>query len=71
MFDGFTDLDRELAGVRVQLRVARLPKNALAVARRTSWFQDVETSGRAVSSVEDALAAALPTADRPTGDRPA
>ena len=68
VLDGFTDLDRELAGVGVQLRVARLPQDALTVARRTSWFQDVETSGRAFSSVEDALAAALPTGDAPTGN---
>ncbi|MFF1635215.1 SulP family inorganic anion transporter [Leifsonia sp. NPDC058248] len=40
------DLDRELAGRGVELRLARLPVAARDVAERTAWFAGLEQAGR-------------------------
>lgn len=40
------DLDRELAGRGVRLRVSGLPSAAREVAARTKWFQALEAEGR-------------------------
>ena len=40
------NLDQELAGRGVRLRVRGLPSAAHAVAARTKWFQGLEAEGR-------------------------
>ncbi|GAA1447384.1 SulP family inorganic anion transporter [Leifsonia poae] len=42
------DLDRELAGRGVELRLSRLPAGARAVAERTGWFSGLEGAGRVI-----------------------
>ncbi|WP_349863457.1 SulP family inorganic anion transporter [Leifsonia sp. WHRI 6310E] len=44
----FRDLDRELAGRGVRLRVRGLPSAAREIAARTPWFQGLEADGRVV-----------------------
>ena len=40
------DLDRELAGRGIRLRVRGLPEPATAIAERTSWFRSLRDDGR-------------------------
>ncbi|GAA3878192.1 solute carrier family 26 protein [Leifsonia kafniensis] len=55
VIDSFTDFDREMAGLGVELHFAGLPDAALERARKTAWWQAVEESHRAHASVEEAL----------------
>jgi sulfate permease, SulP family len=55
VLDALEDLDRELAGTGVELRLAGLPATAAVVARRTQWFQALEASGRVAPTVEEAV----------------
>jgi len=55
VLDALTDLDRELAANGVLLHLAALPEKAATVASRTSWFQDLASTGRIHSTAEDAL----------------
>jgi SulP family sulfate permease len=58
VIDSFTDLDREMAGLGVELHFAGLPEASLERARKTAWWQKVEETHRAHASVEEALAEA-------------
>ena len=55
--DALTDLDRDLDGIGVTLHIAALPDAALALARKTSWWQSLESEGRSHDSVEAAMSA--------------
>jgi MFS superfamily sulfate permease-like transporter len=56
VLDTLTDLDRELAGTGVELRVAALPPGAARVAERTAWFRGLAAAGRVSPTVAAALA---------------
>ena len=58
VLDVLADLDRELAGVGVQLHVAALPIAAEAVAAKLPWYQGMQAAGRVHASVAEGLAAA-------------
>ncbi|UYO97298.1 SulP family inorganic anion transporter [Microbacterium sp. M28] len=57
ILDALEDLDRELSQLGIALHMAKLPDTAQVVARRTSWYAELEHDGRAHDSVEDGLAA--------------
>ena len=56
VLDTLADLDRELAGQGVELRLAAVPEAGAAAARRTSWFSGLEADGRAYPTLDDAVA---------------
>ena len=56
VLDTLADLDRELAGHGVELRLAAVPEAGAAAARRTSWFSGLEAEGRAYPTLADAVA---------------
>lgn len=55
VLDMFADLDRELAGQGVELRVAAVPAEGAEAARRGAWFAGLEASGRVYPTLESAL----------------
>jgi MFS superfamily sulfate permease-like transporter len=55
VLDTLADLDGELAGTGVELRVAALPDDSTAVADRTEWFHALRASGRVFATVDAAL----------------
>lgn len=57
VIDSFADLDREMAGLGVELHFAVLPDGALERARKTAWWQNVEATHRAHGSLAEALSA--------------
>ncbi|ANJ25661.1 SulP family inorganic anion transporter [Agromyces aureus] len=56
VLDTLADLDRELAGQGVELRLAAVPSGGADIARRTSWFSGLESAGRVYPTLEAALA---------------
>lgn len=58
VLDVLADLDRELAGIGVQLHVAALPIAAETVAAKLPWYQGMQAAGRVHASVAAGLAAA-------------
>ncbi|WP_431279277.1 SulP family inorganic anion transporter [Leifsonia poae] len=46
VLDTLADLDRELAGRGVELRLTNLPAGALRVASKTAWFRGLDAAGR-------------------------
>jgi len=58
ILDALEDLDRELSQLGIALHRAKLPDTARVIARRTSWYAELEHDGRAHDSVEDGLTAA-------------
>lgn len=55
VLDMLADLDRELAGQGVELRLAAVPAEGAAAARRGEWFAGLEASGRVYPTLEAAL----------------
>jgi MFS superfamily sulfate permease-like transporter len=51
VLDSLADLDHDLAGVGATLHLAALPPEALALARRISWFRGLEAAGRVHDTV--------------------
>ncbi|MGW4928728.1 SulP family inorganic anion transporter [Agromyces sp. NPDC004153] len=60
VLDTLADLDRDLAGHGVELRLAAVPESGAAVARRGSWFHGLEAAGRVYPTLADAVAARHP-----------
>ncbi|MBN7794175.1 SulP family inorganic anion transporter [Microbacterium esteraromaticum] len=54
VLDALRELDDELAGAGVELRLAAVPDGAAEVARRGDWFAGLEEQGRVFDSVEAA-----------------
>lgn len=48
VLDGFEDLDRELNGRGVELRLSRMPRHAVKVAAQTEWYQGLDAAGRVI-----------------------
>lgn len=61
VLDTLADLDRELAALGIELRVAAVPEAGAAVARRTSWFAGLEAEGRSYPTLADAVASRHPS----------
>ncbi|MFF2493911.1 SulP family inorganic anion transporter [Agromyces sp. NPDC058064] len=56
VLDALADLDRELAGLGVELRLAAVPEGGAAMSRRGRWFAGLERDGRVYPTLEDAVA---------------
>lgn len=57
VLDGLAELDRELAGDGVELRVADVPEDGAAAARRGRWFAGLEAAGRVYPTLDEAVSA--------------
>ena len=55
VLDTIAELDHELAGDGVQLRIAALPDASAVIARRTAWFSGLEAAGRVFPDAQLAL----------------
>jgi high affinity sulfate transporter 1 len=53
ILDALADFDCEFAGTDTTLTIAGLPDEAVAIARKTSWYRRVEAEGRTRGLVED------------------
>jgi sulfate permease, SulP family len=60
VLDALQDLDRELAGRGVELRIAAQPAAAEQIAVRTAWYRGLVAAGRVFPSVDAAVAAPVP-----------
>ncbi|GGR28612.1 SulP family inorganic anion transporter [Agromyces mediolanus] len=56
VLDMLADLDRELDGMGVELRLAAVPESGAAMARRGAWFAGMERAGRVYPTLEAATA---------------
>lgn len=56
VIDALADLEAELAERGITLHFVGLPDRALAVARKTGWFQEIERQGRHHTGIKEALA---------------
>lgn len=70
VLDALEDLDRELAQRHISLHLAELPASAAAVAKRTSWFEALQSGGRVNESVDEAMGAVADARDGGTGADP-
>lgn len=61
VLDMLADLDRELTAQGVELRLAAVPAEGAAAARRGAWFAGLEASGRVYPTLEAAVAAPAPS----------
>ncbi|HYP73508.1 MAG TPA: sulfate transporter, partial [Microbacterium sp.] len=59
ILDALESLDRELGQLGIVLHLARLPEHAVAVARKTPWFEGLEKAGRVHATVDEGLAASV------------
>jgi len=59
VLDMLADLDRELGGMGIELRLAAVPESGAAMARRGAWFAGMERAGRVYPTLEAATAAPL------------
>jgi SulP family sulfate permease len=57
VLDALADLDRELAAQGIELRLAAVPEEGAATARRGAWFAGLEAAGRVYPSLEAAVSA--------------
>jgi hypothetical protein len=55
VLDTLADLDRELAGQGIELRLAVAAGGGTEVARRTSWFRGLEAGGRRFDTLDAAV----------------
>lgn len=55
VLDTLADLDRELAGLGIELRLAVVDGGGTEIARRTSWFRGLEDGGRRFDTLERAV----------------
>ncbi|WP_157002143.1 SulP family inorganic anion transporter [Agromyces laixinhei] len=62
VLDTLADLDRELGGRGVELRLAAVPEAGATVARRTRWYAGLEADGRVYPTLADAVSAPVPPA---------
>ena len=56
VIDTLADLDRELGGLGIELRLAVAESGGTEIARRTSWFRGLEESGRRYATLDAAVA---------------
>ncbi|GAA1762711.1 SulP family inorganic anion transporter [Agromyces humatus] len=56
VLDTLADLDRELGGQGIELRLAAVPDAGATVARRTSWYAGLEAAGRVYPTLGEATA---------------
>ncbi|WP_159601095.1 SulP family inorganic anion transporter [Agromyces humi] len=56
VLDTLADLDRELAAIGIELRLAVAPGGGTEMARRTSWFAGLEAGGRRFDTLDEAVA---------------
>ncbi|GAA1954683.1 SulP family inorganic anion transporter [Agromyces allii] len=59
VLDTLADLDRELRGQGVELRLAAVPEAGAATARKGRWFADLEREGRVYPTLVEAVAAPI------------
>ncbi|SFR69001.1 high affinity sulphate transporter 1 [Agromyces sp. CF514] len=59
VLDTLADLDRELAGQGVELRLAAVPESGAVTARKGRWFAGLERSGRVYPTLAEAVAAPI------------
>jgi MFS superfamily sulfate permease-like transporter len=55
VLDALADLDRELAAQGIELRLAAVPEEGAAAARRGAWFAGLEAAGRVYPSLDAAV----------------
>ncbi|MCD2441069.1 STAS domain-containing protein [Agromyces sp. SYSU K20354] len=60
VLDTLADLDRELEGSGVELRLAAVPEAGATVARRTRWYAGLEAEGRVYPTLGEATAGRAP-----------
>jgi MFS superfamily sulfate permease-like transporter len=51
VLDAFRDLERELHSGGTAIVVAGLPEGALATARKTTWYRNLEAEGRTAPKI--------------------
>lgn len=56
ILDALTELDRELAGQGVELRLAAVPEAGAEMSRRGRWFRGLEAEGRVYPTLDDGIA---------------
>ncbi|WP_051266948.1 SulP family inorganic anion transporter [Nakamurella lactea] len=61
VLDALEDLDRELTALGVQLRLASVAPEAVAMASRTGWYQGLVENNRVFDTTEAALAGTPPS----------
>ncbi|WP_022889392.1 SulP family inorganic anion transporter [Agromyces italicus] len=59
VLDALAELDRELAGEGVELRLAAVPESGAETARKGRWFRGLEQEGRVYPTLDAAVAAKI------------
>ncbi|MFK4731641.1 SulP family inorganic anion transporter [Agromyces mediolanus] len=68
VLDMLADLDRELGGMGVELRLAAVPESGAEMARRGVWFAGLERAGRVYPTLDDAVAGPVGAAGAGPGE---